>query len=524
MTNVVISLDIPKKIKCTKEGNKQTISKKLFLSDSTNTYEWIVKAPVLKKDQNIEYSVSVVSDLTSKVKATELLWIDGKNKNDNRLNFKKDTWSFDNYKEIPIPLLESDYNALLVGLNADTKKFLKDVIKENAGGYCYGMAATAVLTKTERLNVSKIDPSANSLHSITKTDKAKSVIGYYWITQLFENVQDEKVNFNKNTISKKLTIIENKAKKVEQGGNPFILSFYTQPNNTGGHAVVGYAHENGLFEWNDTIYDSRILIYDSNYPEFNEKSCLYYKSDTNKWYIPNYPNSSNITRALSNLNIMDLKNIETNSKAVNSYIMARGNEQLNIYSSNGSLLSSVDGATASNNKVVAFRNDGSDETLVIAIPEKKIEKAYTIESASDNSELNLSVKYDNCYLVAQSQEQNSITFNPKGKVALNGVVENFNIEITTNSQHTPLEWETVSVRAKKGTNPTMNIVSDGYVLTGNELSKISVYAESENSANKLSFKTDKNKVLITQTDAKLCVKSDIGYREGNSPRSRRKCV
>lgn len=510
LLNAVITLNVPDNVEISKDGDDKRIKERKIAVEEMMSYSWIVKIPMTYNDQNIEYSVSVVSDVSSKVEAFGLLWVDGKNQNDNRLDFDVDTWKFSNYGQQPIPLSQEDYDALIVGLNNTSRDNLKDIIRDNSsGGYCYGMAATSILTKMGRLTVSNIDSSAQNLHMLSKTDKAKSVIGYYWITQLFGRVQDEKTEFNRNSTAEKLALIEEKAKAVENGGNPFIFSFYTQPNGKGGHAVVGYSHENGSFKWNGTKYDSRILIYDSNYPKWDKKSCLYYNKGTSQWYIPNYPNSSEITRALSDLNIMDLKNIETNAKSVNSYVTARGNEQLNIYATDGTLLGTVDGVTTEGgNEIVAFRNDGSDDSLMIAIPKKTTEEGYIFESSSDNLELDLSINYENFYLSASGKNQESIVFNPNGNVGINGTTTDFNIQITANEGYYSTDWYQLSVSGDSGTNPKIEIADEGYILSGEELTDITVYAENAETANKLNLKTAETAVFITQEGENLCVKSD----------------
>ena len=509
LTNAVITLNMPDNVEFSKDGDDKSIKERKIAVEDMMSYSWIVKIPMTEDDQNIEYSVSVVSDVSNNVEAFGLLWVDGKTKEDNRLNFDIDTWKFNNYGETPIPLTQEDYDALLIGMNNTDRDYFKDTIRKNAGGYCYGMAATSILTKVGRLTISNIDQSADNLHSISKTDKAKSVIGYYWITQLFDGVLDERADFNRKSTADKLVLIEEKAKAVENGGNPFIFSFYSQPNGQGGHAVVGYSHEQGSFKWNGTEYDSRILIYDSNSPEWDERSCLYYNKGTDEWYIPNYPNSSAITRALSDLNIMDLKNIETNTKSVNSYVTARGNEQLNIYTTDGALLGSVDGInTEGNNNIVAFRNDGDDDSLIIALPKNATEEAYTFEGSGEDTELDISITYDNFYLSASSDNQDSITFNPSGNVQINGKSEDFNIKITANEGYYSTDWYQLSVTGDSGTNPKVEMTDKGYILSGEELTDITVYAENTESANELKLKTDENSVYITQEGENLCVKSD----------------
>ncbi len=514
LTNAVITLNVPDNVEISSDGDKVSIKEKNITVSDTMAYSWIVKIPMTYEDQNIEYRVSVVSDVSSTVEAYGLLWVDGKNKNDNRLDFDIDTWKFENYGQKPIPLLQEDYNALVIGFSNANRESLKKIIKDNSsGGFCYGMATTCILTKIGRLTVSNIDSSASNLHSISKTDKAKSVIGYYWINQFFTAVQDEKAQFLSKTTEEKLSIIEEKAKAVESGGNPFIFSFATKVDGTGGHAVVGYSHENGSFKWNGKKYDSRILIYDNNYPKWNEKSCLYYNKGTSDWYIPNYPNSSAITRALSDLNIMDLKNIEANTKSVNSYVTARGNEQLNIYAADGTLLATVDGVNAEGSKgILAFRNDGSDDALMIAIPKSgsnnTVEDAYVFESIGNNQELDLSIQYDNYYLSASGQNQESIAFNPNGNVEIKGTTSDFDIEITANEGYYSTEWYKISVAGESGTSPGVEITDGGYIFSGEDLSDITVYAENATTANELTLKTEETQVFITQEGENLCVKSD----------------
>lgn len=508
LTNAVVTLNVPESVEFSKDGEDKSIKERKIAVEETMSYTWIVKIPMTDDDQNIEYNVSVVSDVSNNVEAFGLLWVDGKTKEDNRLNFDIDTWKFNNYGETPIPLTQEDYDSLLIGMNNTDRDYFKKTIKENAGGYCYGMAATSILAKVGRLTISNIDDSADNLHSISKTDKAKSVIGYYWITQLFDGVLDERAEFNRKSTADKLVLIEEKAKAVENGGNPFIFSFYSQPNGQGGHAVVGYSHESGSFEWNGTEYDSRILIYDSNSPEWHEGSCLYYNKGTDAWYIPNYPNSSAITRALSDLNVMDIKNIETSAKSVNSYVTAHGNEQLSIYTTDGTLLGTVDGITANGGDIVAFRNDGADTFLTIAIPKKSTEEAYKFQASEKNSELDLSINYENFYLSASGDNQESIVFNPNGNVSINGDTTDFNIQITANEGYYSTDWYQLSVSGDSGTNPKVEITDKGYILSGEDLTDITIYAENATKANELDLKTDEDTLFITQEGENLCVKSD----------------
>lgn len=508
LENAVITLTAPENVEL-EEGYETVVKEKNISVGDEKEYSWIVKIPMIMEEQNIEYSVSVSSDVTNEVTAYGLLWIDGKNQKDNRLDFSRDTWKFENYSKSPMSITNEDYNAFMYGLSNRDREFVNEKIIKGSNGYCYGMAATSILVKMGRLSVDNIQKSAKNLHQIRKNKEAESLITCYFMTQDFRVVLDERAIFCAKPIEEKLAIIEEKAKNVETGGNPFIFSFYALPDEEGGHAVVAYAHEEGQFEWNGTVYDSRILIYDNNYPKWNEASCLYYNKGTGEWYIPNYPDSSDITRALDDLNLMDLKNIEAGRKSVNSYIIARESENLTVYAEDGGLIAEVDGVTVGNSEsVVAFRNDGVDDEVTIAVPKGDVESAFVIESSGETSDLDIGVLYDNFYLNAVSEGQESVTFYPEGNISIAGESSDFQMEITADEGYYLTDWYKVSVSGDSGSNLRVELTDEGYILSGEDMKGIKIYAENNDSANELKLKTDEDKVYITQKDEKLCVMAD----------------
>lgn len=509
LSRATVVLSIPANAEVSSEGDKSTIEGVNLTLGESVSYSWIVKIPKTYENQNIEYNVTVSSENTEPIIAYASVFVKGKNENDNRLSFARDTWRFKNFKSKPVCLTQDDYDAFLVGLDNASIGFINDIIKGGSKGYCYGFAASTILVKMDALEVEDIDSTKSILHDVKSGKKSKSVLAYYWLTQYFTGVIDERADFNQKSLSERISIIEEKAKAVLSGGSPFIFSFYTKPNGEGGHAVVAYAQENGQFNKGGRMFDSRILIYDSNYPKWDEDSCLYYNSGTSEWYIPNYPESSDITRALSDINIMNIKNLEDNRKSANTYLNIKGGDEFSVHSGDGLLSAVISGTNVEGNNegITAMRMDSNDDILIVTIPKNDIEDIYTIQS-NDNNALDISVKYDSYYMSAASTSNNPITFNPNGSVSIENEVSDFEISIVANNRCYSTDWYNVSIKGENGQNPQLSVCDEGYLISGDSFNNLEVYVDNGNSAEILNIQSSDNTVLLTQTGENLCAKVD----------------
>ena len=504
-----VILNAPTNVDVTKEGEKATIEGVNLSVGESVDYSWVVRIPMTFEDQNIEYSVTVDSDDVKPITAYASVFVKGKNANDNRMDFSTDTWAFGNFSSKPVCLSQDDYNALLAGLSNTLVAEFNETIKSGAGGYCYGFAASSILVKMSSLDVKDIDSSKSALHDVKKNDESKSVLAYYWLTQNFEAVLAERADFNKKSITERIAIIEEKAKAVQTGGTPFILSFYTQPDGKGGHAVVAYSHENGEFNKGGKMFDSRILIYDSNYPKIDENSYLYYNSGTSDWYIPNYPDSSDITRALSDINIMNVKNIEDNRKSAYSYLEVNGSDDFSISSQDGTLIATVSGVniTGEKSEITVARQDGNDEILIVSIPQGESEEGFTIRS-NDNKSLKANITYDNYFMSACSSSSSPISFSPNGSVSINNTTSDFELQITSNSGYYSTDWFNLQLKGESGQNPQISVCEDGYMVSGSDLKGLQIYADNGKTAEELKIKSLDTTILLTQVDSNLCAKTD----------------
>lgn len=220
-----VILSAPTNVDVTKEGDKATIEGVNLSVGESIDYSWIVKIPMTFEDQNIDYSVTVDSDDIKPITAYASVFVKGKNKNDNRLDFSKDTWNFRNFSSTPVCLTQKDYNAFIVGLDNKSVSIINDKIKNGAGGYCYGFATSSILTKMGELKASEIDESKSFIKEISKNNDSKSLLAYYWMTQFFTCIIDEETEFSSKDSTEKIRILEEKSKEVENGGSPVLVCY-----------------------------------------------------------------------------------------------------------------------------------------------------------------------------------------------------------------------------------------------------------------------------------------------------------
>ncbi len=507
LDKLLISFNAPTNVEITKDGEKAKKEASLAVNENIEL-QWIVKIPMTYDNQNIDYSVSVTSTEIKPVEAYASVFVKGKNKNDNRMDFSKDTWDFENFSSKPVCLTQEDYNALIVGLDNTSVANLNRIISGKAGGYCFGFATSSILTKMGELKTVDIDDTVANVNDFPKNDTTKSVLAYYWMTQFFTLIQDEISAFSSKSDIDKISVLAEEAKEVESGGSPVLLCYsLVNDGKEGAHAVVAYANEEGQFSKRGKTYDSRILIYDSNRPNWSEDACLYYNSGTDEWDVPYWDRVDSIMLVLSDVNIMNVKNIADNRKSANSYLSVKNSENISILDMSGNVIAEINGTTVSgNNEIVAYRLEGNDE-IQIAIPQGIAKQGFTVRSNESNN-YEACVNYSNYYLEADADTGNSVTFDPNGSATINGKATDFKINITANEGYHSTDWHTIHIEGKSGENPQVSVNNEGYLISGNNLTKLDVYAENGKTAQKLDIKSADSTIMLSQDGENLSAKTD----------------
>lgn len=503
-----ITLNVPGEVDI-RQGKAETRAK--LTTGTASSYSWTVAIKPTEADRNVDYSVSVSSALISTVISSESIFVNGKNKDDNRLDFSEDTWSFQNYTVKPIPINQTDYDALLLDLGNTERQIIKNKISGGAGGQCYGMAITSILAKSNRMDLNRLQSGAANLHAVPKNDEAKSIIAYYYLTQFLSPAKDQITNYVGMDHQTKLNELVQLANQVEEGGTPVLLCFYL---DRGGHAVVAYGCETARATYNGKTYNNRVLLYDNNFP--NDVLYLYY-NDRGQWdmlyqkkgkFVQPY-NTTTLGLITSSMELIDISNADKNRESVYSYITSRDNFNLEL-NANGTVWT-VNGTTTSDaENVIAYYDleaTGSSD-LNIAIKKDATEVPYVIKSRDSEQPLDISVSYDNFYIAAETEGSTPVRVDPAGSVDIVGDTDEYRLSIAANEGVGPAGWPTVTVDGKKGNMPKLELTEQGYVLSGNNLGRVTVYGEDGNNANKLTVSVKDQPVLLADDAGKLSAKSD----------------
>lgn len=204
---------------------------------------------------------------------------------DMTLAFSTDVWSFGNSGSV----FGSEYYLTEEARTQVVEQWLPNdaaMLDRAWGGSCFGLSATVVLAKAGLLPFAQLQQDAVSLHDVEPTNEVLSLINYYHHLQFDSDYLTAGDMHNKSQLQRLCQLIFD-LKTVSSGGSPSVLSYVTPSG--GQHAVVAYGLEEGSWKWDGVTYDSRILIWDSNFhTALDDRACLYYDSDTMDYCIPYY--------------------------------------------------------------------------------------------------------------------------------------------------------------------------------------------------------------------------------------------
>ena len=168
------------------------------------------------------------------------------------------SYNFDNYSaQIPLSTFK-----LMYGDNTKAEQLFNTY--HNAGGVCYGMAASSMLLRGGAVSTSTFGKS--SIWNLSKLDNSSALgmrvttfIESMYISQ-FSTVKSSNSNYNLNTLTKKV-----------ENGERILISITGMVLRNGqyesaGHAVVGYKLDK---------VNNRLYIYDSNHPGTERYITLY---------------------------------------------------------------------------------------------------------------------------------------------------------------------------------------------------------------------------------------------------------
>ena len=199
-------------------------------------------------------------------------------------------------------------------------------------GSCYGMACLASLVNGGK-PAAFIDGRKSLEEYDTGNDKVISCINFYQMLEYMDCCCVAEYEFSKYPKKEQISRIET---MIKENSYPVLIGYggYTLHYGLFGHAVVGYDLEEGDFDeyvrnlyflesavkitnTNIAPFNKKIVIYDPNFPDGNDKYDFYY-NDNGDWCVPGYglcstgfgyhafgPNNGTLTIVTNDIDIIE---------------------------------------------------------------------------------------------------------------------------------------------------------------------------------------------------------------------------
>ena len=388
------------------------------------------------------------------------------------------------------------------------------------GGSCYGMSATAFLAKYGFMDFSDYQTNADKLYDLdapikhdlnylSDKNNVSSLITYYQLLQVKDVIRQKyrKVsNQNNKTNMQELLALLNENAVVLVG-----YQWGTEKNPLA-HAVLayGYGYENNTF--NGVSYDGYIKIYDPNCSYNDTGVYIYFNQSTYDWIIPGKQLSS------SGYPSVKFSYISADSDEINNGGYFDSNTNSN---DSDRFIARIDAPVISKERFVSkvaqfggvYMNQTGGENDIIEDYSYILngtangifgynlydpDSAYEV-SQKNPAQLELHMDYENCDLYGYSSLGKSVVFDKKGFVSIEGETGDYEMSMTFDRDY-PTDWFYINVSGTDASDVSLLKKTDGYILSGDHLRKIQVYAQNMENSASIEFSTDYKKVFIYETD------------------------
>ncbi|MBQ8001250.1 MAG: dockerin type I repeat-containing protein [Ruminococcus sp.] len=404
-------------------------------------------------------------------------------------------------------------------------------------GSCYGMSSTTLLAKEGLLPFANYQSGATKLTDLAapvNNMEVSSLVTYYQMLQVKDIIQQQ---YRTVPSMSNEQIINNIISTLNEN-TTCIVGF--KKAGWGGHAILAYGYEYGSWTFDGITYDGCIKICDPNRSTgYSTDANIYFNTRTYSWTIPLY----------------SYVPISSSSGAVFNYVGANIDEinqggYLSGSSSNNATdyVARIDAIAIANNRAVSKVVDASGLYMNNAAGPGEIvedvsyiaggtsqgttgynlfdaESAYKVIQGTP-SELSLTMDYEDCYLTASSKAGTSVLFDNEGYVEVNGEAANFSMSMTLDNDY-PTSWFTLSVEGTGANFASLDLEENGYILSSDNLTDISIKANNKEVAATASFSTNYDSVFIYEinentigvkvdTDDNGTYETDLDVEHGSS--------
>ena len=445
---------------------------------------------------------------------------------DNIMIFGEDNWNFTNSNMYfgmegskTYISAKDKYNLLKSLSNTERVRIVK-YLNSAWQGSCYGMSITEILAKMGIFNVNSWNSSANSLNDLPMLDPEEnsaeeSLINYYQVLQVTDLIQQEISNTITNYKDEEVVSnLLNMVSEVENGGSPVLVCY---SGNGFAHAVVAYGIEDTYKLFNNVRYDKKILIMDSNFGNnYEDEACIYVNTKSNRWCIPhseyNLNSDDTSTRIILATNDLELMNSKGYFKTPDEYLS--NNQYISVlefnYNSNFNISKTIESGSgnwinSTKNGVPEgelfygfFSNDNSHITTAkTTLKDSLSGYSYSID---EPNQMDLNMSYKNCYLTVSADNSSTVKFAPKGYISMEGKNSDYSMNMIFNEGYYTLPWANIQLDGKNSNNVSMDKVDDGILISGDNLTGVTISAISDLAFTKVSFSTEYDKALAYAID------------------------
>ncbi len=399
------------------------------------------------------------------------------------------------------------------------KKRIEKMLDSKWNGSCWGMAVTSILSCYEQFDFSAFDSLADNLYALENSEEIESLLNYYWALQFTNEFRTRIEAYKKQ---KDVAKVEDLLTQIADE-KPTLLA-YSFPK--GSHAVVAYGYtvsENGGYTFEidgeNYTYDIRINLYDNitDYSEgINPDTCMYVNTGQKgyyQWYIPAYGaihnskleknNTASISYVCSDVEILNYRGYlnGTDTSAELPYTASLETSAINGIK--------VTGAGGNGDAMLGL------EKIAVYDGEYPAEDSYrynmddSYEGCSvelmNNCSQTLTMDYENCMLTVDTENAESILFNPEGEyISINGNDFEYEVGLLFNDGCYATCWYDWNIRSDN-TSDSVNITratealngKDGYIISStSSLGRMIVNAQNNEDYAGLVFSTTYNSVLL----------------------------
>ena len=428
---------------------------------------------------------------------------------------EKDRWGFLNKDVGYYVLSDEKLSEMTKGMSnteiAQIKSIWNEIKDEKYQGSCAGIAVTSLLVVAGILDPADLDSDAEYLCDVELTDDVRELLTYYLVLQSSDSFYECDI------------WSESKLYYYLEKHIPVYFSYNTTlPDEEGnmsffGHAVVAYGVEDGHYEFDGTVFTKKILTYDSNISaDSGEDGCIYWGVESSETgfpkgmiYVPY------IAKRGQNRIFPDP--MAYNLDALNLHGLNKGIEYVEPENKCALLRSPQ---FPLNYKIMSY-SPGSPENQNMAEYEQEMAGAYQAISCADGESgyvlempdkqvLDCSMSYENWWYSVDSSNVKNIAFEPGGSISIKGEQMQYQLTMAADNSYHTTSYNELHISGESADEIEIHQTEEGYLISGNTLQNMQIYAINGNKEIELSFSTEADHVLLHELGGNtLVVSADL---------------